>query len=221
MYFDGSLNIDGAGAGVYFISPSGDRLSFVLRIHFKASNNAAKYEAALHGLRIAFELSIKRLMVFGDSVLVINQMNKDWDCSKERMDAYCAHIRMLENKFYGLEFHHVVRANNEATDKLSKLGSTRAVIPHGVFIHDLVKPSIEEEEKPMAEQLSADQLVAVIPTIGTDWRELFIRYLTFAEVPQDKTEMERLIRCSKHYVLVEGKLMRKNTKEELLQKCVS
>jgi hypothetical protein len=33
--------------------------------------------------------------------------------------------------------------------------------------------------------------------------------------------MERLIRRSKHYVLVEGKLMRKNMKEELLQKCVS
>jgi hypothetical protein len=33
--------------------------------------------------------------------------------------------------------------------------------------------------------------------------------------------MEHLIRRSKHYVLVEGKLMRKNTKEELLQKCVS
>jgi hypothetical protein len=30
MYFDGSLNIDGAEAGVYFISPSGDRLSNVL-----------------------------------------------------------------------------------------------------------------------------------------------------------------------------------------------
>jgi ribonuclease HI len=72
MYFDGSFNIDGAGVGVYFISPSGDRLSYVLRIHFKAYNNAAKYEAALHGLRIAVELGIKRLMVFDDSALVIN-----------------------------------------------------------------------------------------------------------------------------------------------------
>jgi hypothetical protein len=33
--------------------------------------------------------------------------------------------------------------------------------------------------------------------------------------------MERLIWRSKHYVLVERKLMRKNRKEELLQKCVS
>ena len=71
MYFDGSLNIDGAGAGVHFISPSGDRLSYVLRIHFKASNNATKYEVAIHGLRIAIELGIKRLMVYDDSALVI------------------------------------------------------------------------------------------------------------------------------------------------------
>jgi ribonuclease HI len=59
MYFDGSLNIDGARAGVYFISPSKDKLSYVLRIHFKACNNAAEYEAALHVLHIAVELGIK------------------------------------------------------------------------------------------------------------------------------------------------------------------
>jgi ribonuclease HI len=116
MYFDGSLNIDDAGAGVYFISPSGDRLSYVLSIHFKASNNAAEYEAALHSLRIAIELGIKRLMVFDDSALVINQVNKEWDCTSEWMDAYCAQSIKLENKFYGLEFHHVVRADNEATE---------------------------------------------------------------------------------------------------------
>jgi hypothetical protein len=137
------------------------------------------------------------------------------------MDAYCAHIRKLENKFYVLEFHHVVWADNEAADKMSKLGSTRVAIPHGVFVHDLVKASIEEEEKPMAKQPSTDQLVATILITSTDWREPFIRYLTSAKVPQDKTKMERLIQRSKHYMLVKGKLMRKNTKEELLQKCVS
>jgi hypothetical protein len=30
MYFDGSLNIDGVGASVYFISPFRDKLSYVL-----------------------------------------------------------------------------------------------------------------------------------------------------------------------------------------------
>jgi ribonuclease HI len=57
---------------VYFISPSRDKLSYVLRIHFKASNNDAEYEVALHDLRITVELGLKRLMVFGDSALVIH-----------------------------------------------------------------------------------------------------------------------------------------------------
>ena len=61
MYFDGSPNLDGAGAGVYFISPSGDKLRYVLRLHFPASNNTTEYEASLHGLRIAIELGVKHL----------------------------------------------------------------------------------------------------------------------------------------------------------------
>ena len=48
-----------------------------------------------------------------------------------------------------------------------------------------------------------------------------IKYLTTADVPADNTERKCLTRRSKHYVLVEGKLYRKNVKGELLQKCVS
>ncbi|XP_066395945.1 uncharacterized protein [Miscanthus floridulus] len=112
MYFDGALNINGAGAGILFITPPKDKLRYVLRIHFLASNNATEYEACLHGLRIAVELDVKRLMVYGDSMLVINQLNKDWSCSSEKMDAYCAEIRRIEGKFYDIEYHHVVQDQN-------------------------------------------------------------------------------------------------------------
>jgi ribonuclease HI len=76
MYFNGSLNIDGVGAGMLFISPTNEQLRYVLRIYFPASNNAAEYEACLHGMRIAVELGVKCLHVYGDSALVINQLNK-------------------------------------------------------------------------------------------------------------------------------------------------
>ena len=72
MYFDGALNINGAGTGILFITPTKDKLRYVLRIHFSASNNAAEYEACLHGLCIIVELGVKCLMVYGDSALVIN-----------------------------------------------------------------------------------------------------------------------------------------------------
>ena len=102
MYFDGALNINGASAGILFITPTKDKLRYVLRIHFPASNNAAEYKACLHGLRIAVELGVKRLMVYGDPTLVINQVNKDWSYSSEKMDAYRVEIRKLKGKFYGI-----------------------------------------------------------------------------------------------------------------------
>jgi hypothetical protein len=72
------------------------------------------------------------------------QVNKFWDRNKENMDAYYLEVRKLENKFYGLEFHHVVRDNNVAADVLLKLGSTRAQVPADVFVHELHAPSIPE-----------------------------------------------------------------------------
>jgi ribonuclease HI len=99
MYFDGSVNLEGACAGVLLISPTGEQLKYVLQIFWKVSNNEAEYEALLHGLHLAASVGIKRLLVYGDSAVVINQVNKSWDRNKENMDAYCLEVRKLENKF--------------------------------------------------------------------------------------------------------------------------
>jgi ribonuclease HI len=126
MYFDGSLKLQGAGAGILFIAPGGEQLKYALQLLFLASNNTAKYEALIHRLNITVSLSIKKMMVYEDSLVVISQINKDWDCSTDSMGKYCAAIRKLEDKFEGLEFHHVERDRNAAADALSKLGSSRA-----------------------------------------------------------------------------------------------
>jgi ribonuclease HI len=96
MYFDGSLKLGRAGVGVLFISPDGKQLKYVLQIQWQVTNNKAEYEALIHGLKIATSLGIKRLLVYGDSAVVVNQVNKDWDCTKKSMDAYCAKVRKLE-----------------------------------------------------------------------------------------------------------------------------
>ena len=59
------------------------------------------------------------------------------------MDTYVEEIRKLENKFSGLEIHHVDRDNNVGADILSKLASTRAAVPPGVFVHELHHPSVK------------------------------------------------------------------------------
>jgi ribonuclease HI len=143
IYFDGSLKLDCGSVGVLFISPRGEQLKYVLQILWEVSNNEAKYEALLHGLRLAISLGIKRLLVYGNSLLVVQHVNKEWDCNKETMDAYVQEVRKLENKFSGLEVHHVVREHNVGADMLSKLGSTRAQVPAGVFVQELKQPSIK------------------------------------------------------------------------------
>jgi ribonuclease HI len=72
MYFDGSLKLQGAGAGILFTAPGGEHLRYALQLLFPASNNAAEYEALIHGLNIDISLGIKRLMVYGDSLVVIS-----------------------------------------------------------------------------------------------------------------------------------------------------
>jgi hypothetical protein len=53
-----------------------------------------------------------------------------------------------------------------------------------------------------------------------DWRVPFIKYLTDDTGYSDRTENERLICHSKQYLVVEGKLWRKNAKAKVLMKCI-
>jgi ribonuclease HI len=57
VYFDGSVMKTGGGAGLLFISPLGEHMRYVVRLHFPTSNNMEEYEALLVGLRIAIELA--------------------------------------------------------------------------------------------------------------------------------------------------------------------
>jgi hypothetical protein len=72
MNFDGSKMLGGLGADIVFTSPKGDKLLYVLQIHFRASNNIAEYEALVHGLKLGKEIGIRRILCFGDSDLVVH-----------------------------------------------------------------------------------------------------------------------------------------------------
>jgi hypothetical protein len=92
MHFDGAFNLPGAGAGAVLTSLSRDKLFYAIQLCFKpkhkVSNNIAEYEGLLVGLRAANALGIKRLVVKGDSQLVVNFSNKSYTPKDEHMAAY-------------------------------------------------------------------------------------------------------------------------------------
>src|ERR1041385_2412672 len=142
MHFDGSKMKNGLGAGIVLTSPKGDRLHYVLQIHFAASNNVPEHEALVHGIKLAKEIDIRNIECFGDSDLVVQQCTGNWDAKDANIASYRFLVQQLSGYFEGCEFHHVPRANNEAADALSKLGSTRQAIPPGVSLEHIKKPSI-------------------------------------------------------------------------------
>jgi ribonuclease HI len=88
MNFDGSKMPGALGAGVVLTSPKGDKLLYVLQIHFSVSNNVAEYEALVHGLKLDKEIGIRRILCFGDSDLMVHQVLGEWDAKDANMASY-------------------------------------------------------------------------------------------------------------------------------------
>jgi hypothetical protein len=113
----------------------------------------------------------------------------------------------------------MIRVNNVAADVLSKLGSTRAQVPAGVFVHELHAPSIPEPAPSTtdpAHPLAGQEVMM----IDVDWRQPFIDYLSEQKVPSDKNLVEQLVQRAKSYVLVKDKLYRRGASSGVLMKCV-
>ena len=65
------------------------------------------------------------------------------------MTAYYQEVRKLEDKFQGIELHHVPRKDNDATNFLAKLAARQDPSPGGVFINDVHEPFAHIMEGPI------------------------------------------------------------------------
>ncbi len=88
LYFDGACSKEGAGAGVILISPEGTILPFSHKLDFEATNNVAEYEALVLGLEKARRMNIRNISIYGDSELVIQQINKVYQNKHPRIRSY-------------------------------------------------------------------------------------------------------------------------------------
>ena len=130
------------------VAPTGEHPKYVIQMHFpreKSTNNTAEYEGLLAGLRIAVDLGVKKLIVRGDSQLVIRQINKDYQ--SPLMVAYVDEVRKLEECFDGIHAEHVPRVGNDILDYLSKRAALKLPVEPGTFVLQLTQPSVEPSAK--------------------------------------------------------------------------
>jgi ribonuclease HI len=99
--------------GVILISLKGDRLLYIIPLHFHMINNVSEYEALINNLHITIEFGVQQFYICGDSELVINQLMGESNCRNPHMAAYHQEVRNLEEKFDGFELHHILPRDNE------------------------------------------------------------------------------------------------------------
>ena len=87
MYFNGSIRKEGASACIWIISPNRDFKVYSFKLIFECTNNVAVYEALPLGLNALNDLKEKRIDVFRDSKLVVNQVNNSYKQKKSQNES--------------------------------------------------------------------------------------------------------------------------------------
>ena len=99
MNIDGAVNKEGAGAGIVLISPEGHHLCSAIHFGYQVTNNEAEYEALISGIRLAMEMKVESILIRSDSLLVVNQINGEWQAKSPQIDLYLGCTRQLLSKF--------------------------------------------------------------------------------------------------------------------------
>ncbi|KAG5226363.1 RNA-directed DNA polymerase (Reverse transcriptase), Ribonuclease [Salix suchowensis] len=123
MYFDGAVNICGNGAGAVIMSLDKKQYPVSTKLQFGCTNNTAEYEACILGLETALELNVKKIDVYGDSMLIICQVKGEWQTKEEKLIPYQEYLSRLAEEFEEIEFTHLGREGNQFADALATLAS--------------------------------------------------------------------------------------------------
>ena len=121
IYFDGAAVNNMDGAGFYLWLNEQHLLAFKLGCG-SCTNTSAELLALWASLRVAKDIGLPYLHIFGDSSVIINWEKKESTLDMVNLEVWCYNTRLLMSSFTWVEFSHVYREHNKRVDILSKEG---------------------------------------------------------------------------------------------------
>jgi hypothetical protein len=158
-------------------------------------------------------------------------MNK-CDAISDNMTTYRNLYYYLEGTFDGCEVSHISRASNKEADNLANIGSQCLHIPQGVFWEEIVERSIKSTKvSTTGEQVQHQATGSEAGSSGTaepeevmiieeTWMQPYLAYMVNKTLPKDTVQVKRIIRRSKAFVVLQGKLYKRSI-TGMLQRCVT
>src|SRR5437763_11322531 len=120
LQFDGGSrgNPGPAGIGVVVSAADGTPLVTLGRFIGRATNNVAEYRALITAMEEAIKLGAKRVIIRGDSELIIKQMRGEYRVKNPDLKLLYDDAQHLLHQFDEAKIEHNLRGKNELADKL-------------------------------------------------------------------------------------------------------
>ena len=124
LWIDDSKARYSVGIGIVMESPNGIKTKYGFKVgKIPCSNNQIEYEALIMGLEILRGLKVKFVEIFGDSQLVVNQINGIFKCLNQGLLPYYIGCLHLMSQFKMVSITHVPRYFNQEADEIAQRAS--------------------------------------------------------------------------------------------------
>jgi ribonuclease HI len=127
LQFDGGSRGNPGPAGIGVVVRAEDHTPLVTLGRFigRATNNVAEYKALILALQEAVTLGAKKIIIRGDSELVIKQMRGEYRVKHPDMKVLFDEAQRLLKNFGHVKIEHNLRGKNVLADKLANLAMDR------------------------------------------------------------------------------------------------
>ena len=122
LYFDGASkhNPGHAACGAILYDENNMEVDYDSKyLGDNVTNNFAEYTGLIVGLHLALRNNIKEINVYGDSLLVINQMSTTWKVKNDTLLKLYEDANKLIKCFDKINFVHIKREKNKKADELA------------------------------------------------------------------------------------------------------
>ena len=113
----------GAGAGVWISSPTHDVKLLSFKLYFECTNNVAEYESLILGINSLKTMKVKKITIFGDSLLVIDQVKGVYEAKHPKTIAYINLVLELPEEFHEYTISLIPREQNHIANSLANSAS--------------------------------------------------------------------------------------------------
>lgn len=127
LQFDGGSRGNPGPAGIGVVVRAADNTPLVTLGRFigTATNNVAEYKALITAMEEALKLGAQKIIIRGDSELIIKQMRGEYRVKHPDMKTLYDEAQALLGEFREHRIEHNLRHKNELADKLANLAMDR------------------------------------------------------------------------------------------------